>query len=143
MGGCANGQLMVWDIGEYLPKLQREISIWDHDVVMDTQTDHLHVHDGFIPVLYWSAESSLEHSHKSGVEDIQWLPSDVWFTTESAYPKQNPKPNMRQLITCASDNFIYVWDLANEESREGLGSGGSGIRKQEVPLYKHNPHLPR
>ena len=79
VGGCANGQMMIWDIGEYLPKLQREISIWDHDVVMEVQTDRLHIHDGFIPVLYWSAESSLEHSHKSGIEDIQWLPPDVWF----------------------------------------------------------------
>ena len=79
IGGCKNGQLMIWDIGEHLTKLKAQISIWDHDVVMERQTDKLHIQDGFIPVLYWSAESSLEHSHKSGIEDLQWLPSNVWF----------------------------------------------------------------
>ena len=39
VGGCSNGQMMIWDIGEYLPKLKREISIWDHEVAMDAQTD--------------------------------------------------------------------------------------------------------
>ena len=34
---------------------------------------------------------------------------------------------MRQLITCASDNFIYVWDLANEESREGGGGSSRDV----------------
>ena len=80
--------------------------------------NRLHIQDGFIPVLYWSAETHLEHSHKSSVEDIQWLPPDVWFSTESAYPKQNPNSQLRQLISCASDNFIYVWDLTNDDSRD-------------------------
>ena len=69
-------------------------------------------------MLYWSAETHLEHSHKSSVEDIQWLPPDVWFSTESAFPKQNPNSQLRQLISCASDNFIYVWDLTNDDSRD-------------------------
>ena len=78
VGGCINGQIMIWDIGEYVPKLTSQISIWDHEIVMEKQTDKLHIQDGFIPVLYWSAESNINFSHKLPIEDLQWLPANVW-----------------------------------------------------------------
>ena len=78
IGGCMNGQVLIWDISEYVAKLKSKISIWDHEVVMEKQTDKLHIQDGFIPVLHWSAESNLKSSHKSHVEDLHWLPSNVW-----------------------------------------------------------------
>ena len=78
VGGCINGQVVIWDIGEYVPKLSSQISIYDHDIVMEKQTDKLHIQDGFIPVLYWSAESNINFSHKLPIEDLQWLPANVW-----------------------------------------------------------------
>ena len=77
IGGCMNGQVVIWDVAEYLPMLRAQISIWDHDIIMEKQTDKLNIQDGFIPVLYWSAESSLKDSHKSQIEDLHWLPSNV------------------------------------------------------------------
>ena len=71
---------MIWDIGEYIPKLSSQISIYDHDIVMEKQTDKLHIQDGFIPVLYWSAESNISSSHKLPIEDLQWLPANVWVS---------------------------------------------------------------
>ena len=73
-----NGQVLIWDITEYVSKLQSHISIWDHEIVMEKQTDKLHCQDGFIPVLHWSAESNLKASHKHPIEDLHWLPSNVW-----------------------------------------------------------------
>ena len=99
VGGCINGQVVIWDIGEYVPKLSSQISIYDHDIVMEKQTDKLHIQDGFIPVLYWSAESNINFSHKLPIEDLQWLPANVWviffnltfiskiFFIEVSYPK--------------------------------------------------------
>ena len=75
-----NGQVLIWDISEYVAKLESNISIWDHAVIMEKQTDKLHIQDGFIPVLHWSAESNLKASHKSQIEDLYWLPSNVWVS---------------------------------------------------------------
>ena len=33
------------------------------------------------------------------------------FSHESAYPKQNPNPQMRQFITCSAESYILIWDL--------------------------------
>ena len=85
VGGCINGQVVIWDIGEYVPKLSSQISIYDHDIVMEKQTDKLHIQDGFIPVLYWSAESNINFSHKLPIEDLQWLPANVWVNNLQSY----------------------------------------------------------
>ena len=81
IGGCVNGQVLIWDISEYVPKLETHISIWDHHVIMEKQTDKLHIHDGFIPVLHWCAESNLKASHKAKIEDLHWLPANVAVST--------------------------------------------------------------
>ncbi len=60
-----NGQVVVWDIGEYVDKLRNKACIWDHAVIMGRQTNQLHVEDGFVPVLYWSAESNVQVNKKS------------------------------------------------------------------------------
>ena len=57
IGGCMNGQVVIWDIGEVTEKLMVKECVWDHSVVMSKQTDKLHIEDGFIPIMYWSAES--------------------------------------------------------------------------------------
>jgi hypothetical protein len=56
VGGCRNGQLVIWDIGEFVRKLERGECTWDHKVFLSPQTDKLHIQDGFIPILHWSAE---------------------------------------------------------------------------------------
>lgn len=78
IGGCLNGQAVIYDLGEYSRKLSRKICIWDHSVVMSSQTNKLHLEDGFIPILYWSAESNMEFSHSTPVECLKWLPKAVW-----------------------------------------------------------------
>jgi hypothetical protein len=37
----------------------------------------LNLQEGFIPILYWSAESRITSSHKSAIEDFHWLPKNV------------------------------------------------------------------
>ena len=44
------------------------------------QANKLHVEDGFIPILYWSAESNILVSHQSPVEDLKWMPKNVWVS---------------------------------------------------------------
>ena len=78
IGGCMNGQIVIWDITEYVSKFKRNKCVWKHSVVMSKHAKKLHVEDGFIPILYWSAESNVQVSHQSPVEDMKWLPKNVW-----------------------------------------------------------------
>ena len=73
-----NGQIVIWDLWEYMEKFKRKKCVWNHSVVMSKQANKLHVDDGFIPILYWSAESNVQVSHQSPVEDMKWLPKNVW-----------------------------------------------------------------
>ena len=102
IGGCMNGQILIWDITEYIPKLATKISIWDHEVVMEKQTDKLHIMDGFIPVLHWSAESNLKASHKAHVKDLHWLPSNVWVGNDNTSPLKNESSCN---LNCKSSHF--------------------------------------
>ena len=132
IGGCLNGQVVIWDIGEYTEDLIDQDCIWDHSVVTSKLTGSLHVDDGFIPILYWSAESDVVQSHKNPVEDLKWLPANVWFSNESAFPKVNQNENNRQFITCAADMFILVWDFLRPASDGGEG-GPEGQVDENVP----------
>ena len=110
VGGCLNGQVVAWDIGAYLLKLKTKQCIWKHEVVLSKVTDKLHIEEGFIPVLHWSAESRIESSHLFMVEDIMWLPKNVRFSVDSAYPRLNQDESIRQFITCSSSDLnILVW----------------------------------
>ena len=42
---------------------------------------------------------------------VQWLPKNVWFSHDSAYPKQNMFERQVQLISCAGDKSVLVWSL--------------------------------
>ncbi len=111
VGGCANGQLVVWDISEYTTMLRKGDSTWDHNVLLSTQRDKLHLAEGFIPLLHWSAESDVDHSHLGSVETVQWLPQTVWFSHDSAYPKANTHAEEIQLISCDGDRYVLIWAM--------------------------------
>ncbi len=78
VGGCTNGQLVIWDVSSYADQLKRDDCIWDHRVFLSPPTDKLHIRDGFVPLLHWSAESDKENSHMNAVESVLWLPKNVW-----------------------------------------------------------------
>ena len=137
IGGCMNGQVVIWDIGEYSRKFKRKECVWDHSIVMTKQVDKLHIEDGFIPIVYWSAESNIETSHKSTVENMKWLPKNVWFSQESAYPKVNQDEENRQFITCAADMYILVWDLLAPQSDDVEGGGaGENVEDDAVAVTR-------
>jgi len=37
-------QVVIWDIEEYIDKLRSKICIWNHLVILQQQTDKLHIH---------------------------------------------------------------------------------------------------
>ena len=91
LAGLNNGQLLLWDLTAYMPGLESGLCTWDHRKLnTEQQTVDWNEENGFIPVLDWSAESSLLGGHQEEVSDIQWIPSTIKFDQESAFPKENP-----------------------------------------------------
>lgn len=36
-------QVLIWDIDEYMPQLRSQTCIWNHKVILDQQTEKLHI----------------------------------------------------------------------------------------------------
>ena len=49
-------------------------------------------------------------------DPLQWLPKNVWFSHDSAYPKQNMFERHVQLISCAGDKSVLIWSLRKPSS---------------------------
>ena len=49
-------------------------------------------------------------------DPLQWLPKNVWFSHDSAYPKQNMFERQVQLISCAGDKSVLIWSLRKPSS---------------------------
>ena len=49
-------------------------------------------------------------------DPVQWLPKNVWFSHDSAYPKQNMFERQVQLISCAGDKSVLIWSLRKPSS---------------------------
>ena len=150
LGGLANGQIVLWDLGPHMKSLTSGECTWDHkkinpvDDVKDWNEDQ-----GFIPVVEWSAESSIAGGHMEEVMDIQFVPNTIKFDQESAFPKENSDPEHPvQFLTCARENFFLIWQIdpfvpeaepvpmmtVPEPAAKKPGFGGfAGVAKKEAP----------
>lgn len=113
LGGLANGQIVLWDLEQHMAALESGLCTWDHkkmsagDDCQDWNEDK-----GFIPVVEWSAESSISGGHMEEVMDIQFVPPTIKFDQESAFPKENSDPEQPvQFLTCARENFFLIWQI--------------------------------
>ena len=113
LAGLANGQILLWDLAEYMDRLEAGTCTWDHKKLnSDQESQDWNEEKGFIPVLDWSAESSLPGGHMEEVADIQWIPSTIKFDQESAFPKENSGDDQPvQFISCARENFLLIWQI--------------------------------
>ena len=109
LGGLANGQIVLWDLEQHMAALESGLCTWDHkkmsagDDCQDWNEDK-----GFIPVVEWSAESSISGGHMEEVMDIQFVPPTIKFDQESAFPK-----DLFFLICIPLCIFLGPWSLGN------------------------------
>ncbi|TRY75281.1 hypothetical protein TCAL_00687, partial [Tigriopus californicus] len=47
VGGCVNGQLMIWDLTQYYSNLESNTCTWDHKKFLSPQYNKLYVQDGY------------------------------------------------------------------------------------------------
>jgi len=106
-GGCYNGQVVLWDISAHADRLKQQ---------RGTKNKKRTVLPGFedpnalkTPIVRYCGVSSIENSHKGPVTDIQWLPDHIQLN-KMGVPQENTTRNCTQLMSCATDNCVLVWD---------------------------------
>ncbi|KAF7662162.1 hypothetical protein LDENG_00244860 [Lucifuga dentata] len=111
VGGCRNGQVVLWDISNFTTHLHgtrsggRKISsvkaeTFDLEEKKEIET----------PIVQYCAMSILQSSHKAPITDIQWLPQ-TFEVTRMGLPVENKNNISVQVVTCAPDCSILFWDI--------------------------------
>ncbi|XP_008208358.1 WD repeat-containing protein 63-like isoform X1 [Nasonia vitripennis] len=136
VGGCANGQIVVWDITGRIEELER--------VVVQTAAEAKYasvvrslgtwMRETLDPALVRpTASSSLQHGQKGAITKIEWL---------SAYSKLDDRGRLHELpadtaeadlslqfVASSEDGSIAFWDLSWRPPAEKKGESRSRKRK--------------
>ncbi|KAK2835208.1 hypothetical protein Q5P01_015692 [Channa striata] len=112
VGGCINGQVVLWDILKHVTHLQetqpggkKASDVFDLDANEHSKT----------PVIRYTAVSKLESSHKSRITDVKWLPRS-YEVTKTGVPMENTNNFSVQFVTCSPDCSILFWDVRMRKS---------------------------
>ncbi|NXK18220.1 WDR63 protein, partial [Arenaria interpres] len=145
VGGCINGQIVLWDISPHEENLQNAKT--DADGVKMSAID---VVNAFIPnVLQYNFQecstepplvrfctvSSIQYSHKKTATDIRWLP-DYSMANQTGATFENKAGVRVQLVTCSPDCSILFWDIPATKLPEQPSS--EKVREEEMfdmPLH--------
>lgn len=145
IGGCINGQLVVWDISEYSSRLHVQRSGPDKN-----KKNPLDLAGGIgsekqslsAPMLRFCALSAVEYSHKVPVTDIQWLPKHLEVSrTGSVVLTEGTGNTCCQIISCASDNSVLFWDIRPQPGKPSQQPQPVKGKRQAMPStvnkFKH------
>ncbi|XP_072024061.1 dynein axonemal intermediate chain 3-like isoform X2 [Amphiura filiformis] len=109
-GGCINGQVVMWDISKYSDRLRnnqrgkqaKKNTMSSLPGFEDENTDKT-------PVVRYCAVSSIEHSHKSAICDIQWVP-DHMEVTRGGVIVESKTMTCTQILSASVDGTVGIWD---------------------------------
>ncbi|KAJ3194937.1 WD repeat-containing protein 63 [Entophlyctis luteolus] len=130
-GGCINGQIVLWDISEHQDKLKSTRKRSSEDENGGNTGSSAGVDDEklsstiggndepIVPVVKYIVASSIEFSHRSGISDLQWLPSSS-LLSHSGELTENTDSGNRQLVTCSLDGQVYFWDTRSKKDLRAL-----------------------
>ncbi|KAM4738895.1 dynein axonemal intermediate chain 3 [Anableps anableps] len=110
VGGCINGQVLLWDISAFATLLQ---AAHPGSKKASKNLDTFDLNDNKenkIPVVQLCAMSAIESSHKAPVTDVQWLPQ-TFEVTAMGLPVENKMKVAVQIITCSPDGTLRFWDV--------------------------------
>ncbi|XP_070765575.1 dynein axonemal intermediate chain 3 [Enoplosus armatus] len=127
VGGCINGQVVLWDISAHVTHLQ---ATQPGGKKVSVNTDTFDLEDkkkNKTPVVRYCAVSALESSHKAPITDVQWLPP-TFEVTRTGLPVENKCNIAVQVVTCSPDCAIMFWDVRASK----LLSQSASDRKQNV-----------
>uniref|UniRef100_A0A3P8WQ05 Dynein axonemal intermediate chain 3 n=1 Tax=Cynoglossus semilaevis TaxID=244447 RepID=A0A3P8WQ05_CYNSE len=102
VGGCVNGQIVLWDISAHVTHLQ-----WTQSGGKKDLTD---IKESKTPVVRYCAVSAVESSHKTRITDVQWLPP-TFEVTRMGVPVENKFNTSVQVVSCSPDGTLMFWDV--------------------------------
>ncbi|KAL5022553.1 hypothetical protein ScPMuIL_001708 [Solemya velum] len=136
-GGCYNGQVVLWDISAHIDRLKQPrggkasktgnvLPGFEDESLLKT------------PIIRYCAVSSIENSHRAPITDILWLP-DHLEVNRMGVPQENKSLQSCQIMTCASDYCILVWDTRPSKPTHGHKDEEKGLKNpMGVPnTFKH------
>ncbi|XP_049443884.1 dynein axonemal intermediate chain 3 [Epinephelus fuscoguttatus] len=132
VGGCVNGQVVLWDISAHVSHLQgtqsaKKVSVNTDMFELDGNKENK------TPVVRYCAVSAVQSSNKAPITDVQWLPP-TFEVTRTGVPVENKHNISVQIVTCSRDCDIMFWDVRMSR----LLSQSASERKQSVDQKKPN-----
>ncbi|KAJ8278976.1 hypothetical protein COCON_G00060420 [Conger conger] len=111
VGGCMNGQVVLWDISAHADRLQgTRAGGGSMSANTNTLPGFEDKHADEIPVMRYCAVSGIESSHKAPITDVQWLPH-YFEVSRTGIPLENKNLMCVQILTCAPDCCVMFWDI--------------------------------
>ncbi|GIX90179.1 dynein intermediate chain 3, axonemal [Caerostris extrusa] len=95
VGGSLSGQLVLWDV-------KQEMYDRDHTNISKAEFTSP-------PIVRCCAISIVNHVHKYGVTDVQWVPQNIEITSKGEIIHNTASGY--QLITCGISGTLKFWDL--------------------------------
>ncbi|XP_066147096.1 dynein axonemal intermediate chain 3 [Euwallacea fornicatus] len=122
IGGCKNGQIVVWDLRKKLQKVEEKEIL---TTLQHKYRNFLHSLMGWmkdshdIAIVRPAAVSDLRHSHKSAVSGVSWVEPHHHFSRTGTLSllelddEGNQKYSM-QFVTSSLDGTVLIWDLKDK-----------------------------
>ncbi|KAM6938652.1 dynein axonemal intermediate chain 3-like [Lycodopsis pacificus] len=109
VGGCKNGQVVLWDISAHVAHLQgtqpvKKVSVNTDTYDLDSKKENK------TPAVPYCAVSGIDSSHKAPITDVHWLPS-TFEVTKTGLPVENKYNISAQIVTCSPDCALMFWDV--------------------------------
>ncbi|XP_071799358.1 dynein axonemal intermediate chain 3-like isoform X2 [Asterias amurensis] len=146
-GGCINGQVVMWDISKHSDRLRsnQRGKQTKKNSMMKLHYGRGRDQPGFedenvdkTPVIRYCAVSGIEHSHKTAIADLQWVP-DHMEITRMGIIVENKTQTCSQILTGSTDGYIGIWDT---KPPKGHTPSVEEARQKDNPLsvstmFKH------
>ena len=98
VGGCANGQVIMWDISEQQEALKARKGQEEEETSKN------------VPIIQHQVVSTIENGHRRAVTDLVWL-SDARMVSNHGKVSRHPEGRTTQFVTIAGDGQVLFWDM--------------------------------
>ncbi|KAM9385770.1 LOW QUALITY PROTEIN: dynein axonemal intermediate chain 3 [Pholidichthys leucotaenia] len=109
VGGCINGQVVLWDISAHTKNYQGTRASGSNNFINTGTVDFNNI-ENKTPVISYCALSASESRHKAPITDVQWLPQ-TFEVTRTGLPVENKYNVSAQVVTCSPDCTVMFWDV--------------------------------
>uniref|UniRef100_A0A3Q3FCA5 Dynein axonemal intermediate chain 3 n=1 Tax=Labrus bergylta TaxID=56723 RepID=A0A3Q3FCA5_9LABR len=122
VGGCINGQVVLWDISAHVTHLQGTQAGGKKSSINPDTFDLDDNKEKKTPIVCYCAVSSIESGLKAPITDVQWLPP-TFEVTRTGLAVENKSNLSIQVVTCSPEGSIMFWDVRATKLSRHSASG--------------------